>query len=69
MGRFNEQSSNQHYQFEKGIQDAPGVGFNLTADGNYDMVSKKLTNFADGTNLNDAVTKIQLDNSGLGDSV
>ena len=39
MRIFNEQSSGQ--QFAKGIQGAPGVGFNLTADGNYDMVNKK----------------------------
>lgn len=29
MGIFNEQSDNQH-PFAKGIQGAPGVGFNLT---------------------------------------
>ena len=69
MGLFNEQSSNQHYQFAKGIQSAPGVGFSLTADGNYDMVSKKLTNVGDGTDPNDGVTKEQLDNSGIGDNV
>ena len=40
MGIFNEHSSNQH-PFSKGIQGAPGVAFNLTADGNYDMVGKK----------------------------
>ena len=39
MGIFNEQSFD--HPFAKGIQGAPGVGFNLTADGNYDMVSKK----------------------------
>ena len=43
--------------FAKGIQGAPGVGFNLTPNGNYDMVSKKLTNVGDGTDPNDAVTK------------
>ena len=47
-------------------QGAPGVGFNLTADGNYDMVSKKLTNVEDGTDSNDAVTKKQLDNVSVG---
>ena len=66
MGIFNEHSSNQH-QFAKRIQGAPGVGFNLTSDGNYDMVSKKLTNVADVTDPNDAVTKKKKwDNSGLG---
>ena len=39
MGIFNEHSSNQH-PFVKGLQGAPGVGFNLTVDGNYDMVGK-----------------------------
>lgn len=68
MGIFNEQSSNQHYQFAKGIQGALGVGFNLTADGNFDITNKKLTNVADGTDPSDAVTKKQLDNiSGTGD--
>ena len=42
MGIFNEQSFN--YPFARGIQGAPGVGFSLTADGNYDMTGKKLTN-------------------------
>ena len=41
MRIFNEHSSTH---FAKGIHGAPGVGFNLTADGSYDMVSKKLTN-------------------------
>ena len=38
-----------------------GVGFNLTSDGNYDMVNKKLANVADGTNPTDAITLKQLD--------
>ena len=38
MGIFNEHSSGQ--QFARGLQGAPGVGFNLTADGNYDMANK-----------------------------
>ena len=45
----------------KGATDASGTGFNLTSDGNYDMTSKKLTNMANGTASNDAVTKNQLD--------
>ena len=59
MGIFNEQSANQH-PFAKGIQGTPGVGFNLTSDGDYDMVKKKLTNVADGTDPSDAVTKNNL---------
>lgn len=63
MGIFNEHSSNQH-PFAKGIQGAPGVGNNLTPDGNYVIISKKLTNVADGTDPDDAVTNNQLDNAG-----
>ena len=36
MGIFNEQSYN--HPFARGIQGAPGVGFSLTSDGNYDMI-------------------------------
>ena len=60
MGIFNEHSSN-HYQFAKGIQGAPGVGFNLTADGNYDMVGKKLTNVGAPTSDTDSATKKYVD--------
>ena len=38
MGIFNEHSSDQH-PFARGIQGAPGVGFNLTSTGDYDMVN------------------------------
>ena len=66
MGIFNEHSSN-HYQFAKGVQGAPGVGFNLTADGNYDMVGKKLTNVGAPTSDTDSATKKYVDdNSGGG---
>ena len=65
MGIFNEQSYN--HPFARGIQGAPGVGFSLTADGNYDMIGKKLTNVGDGTDPSDAVTRKQLDNAGVGD--
>ena len=41
MGIFNEQSN---HSFARGIQGAPRVGFSLTADGNYDMLKRKLTN-------------------------
>ena len=54
MGIFNEHST---IHFAKGIQGAPGVGFHLTADGNYDMVSKKLTNVGAPTSNADAATK------------
>ena len=66
MGIFNEHSSNQH-QFARGIQGAPGVGFNLTSDGNYDMAGKKLTNVGLPTSNTDAATKKYVDeNSGGG---
>ena len=39
MGIFNEQSFG--HPFAKGIQGAPGVGFSLTANGNYDINKKK----------------------------
>ena len=66
MGIFNEHSSNQH-PFSRGIQGAPGVGFNLTADGNYDMVGKKLTNVGNPTSDTDSATKKYVDdNSGGG---
>ena len=35
MGIFNEQSFD--HPFAKGIQGPPGVGFSLTANGNYDI--------------------------------
>ena len=75
MGIFNQQPNyNQSYTKGKrgitGPQGPPGppgptgpagTGFNLTADGNYDMTSKNLTNMAQGTASNDAVIKQQLD--------
>ena len=40
MGIFNEHSHNN--PFARGLQGAPGVGFSLTSDGDYDMADKKL---------------------------
>ena len=66
MGIFNEHSSNQH-PFSKGIQGALGVGFNLTVDGNYDMVGKKLKNVGAPESDTDSATKKYVDdNSGGG---
>ena len=66
MGIFNEHSSN-HYQIAKGIQGAPGVGFNLTSTGDYDMVNKKLRNVGQPASNTDAATKKYVDeNSGGG---
>ena len=59
MGIFNEQSFG--HPFAKGIQGAPGVGFSLTANGNYDIKKKRLTNVAAPTDNNDSATKKYVD--------
>ena len=51
MGIFNEQSFD--HPFARGIQGAPGVGFSLTANGNYDMNQKRLTNVGAPIDNND----------------
>ena len=63
MGIFNQHSNNQPQQqgFLRGVQGSPGVGFNLTKDGNYDMVNKKLKNVGEGVESSDAITKHQLE--------
>ena len=55
MGIFNEQSLD--HPFAKGIQGAPGVGFNLTLSGDYDMINKKLRNVGAPSVNSDAATK------------
>ena len=45
----------------RGPTGASGTGVNLTLDGNYDMVNKKLANMAEGTASTDAIAKNQLD--------
>ena len=64
MGIFNEQSFD--HPFAKGIQGAPGVGFSLTADGNYDMNKKKLTNVGAPSANTDAATKKYVDDNSVG---
>ena len=65
MGIFNEQSFD--HPFAKGIQGAPGVGFNLTSSGDYDMINKKLRNVGAPASNTDAATKKYVDdNSGGG---
>ena len=59
MGVFNEQNNQQ--PFSRGIQGAPGVGFRLTADGNFDITGKKLTNVGAPTANADAATKKYVD--------
>ena len=65
MGIFNEHSYN--HPFARGIQGAPGVGFNLTSSGDYDMINKKLRNVGAPASNTDAATKKYVDdNSGGG---
>ena len=64
MGIFNEQSFD--HPFAKGIQGAPGVGFSLTADGNYDMNKKRLTNVGAPSANTDAATKKYIDDNSSG---
>ena len=61
MGVFNEQTYS--HPFAKGIQGAPGVGFNLTSDGNYDMSKRKLTNVGAPSDNTDAATKKYVDDN------
>ena len=63
MGIFNEHSNNT---FAKGIQGAPGVGFNLTSDGDYDMISKKLRNVGMPSVNTDVATKKYVDDNSTG---
>ena len=46
---------------EKGDPGLPGIGFNLTDDGNFDIDSKRLTEVADPVDKNDAATKVYVD--------
>ena len=64
MGIFNEQSFD--HPFARGIQGAPGVGFSLTADGNYDMNKKRLTNVGAPNSNTDAATKKYVDDNSSG---
>ena len=64
MGIFNEQSFD--HPFARGIQGAPGVGFSLTADGNYDMNKKRFTNVGAPNSNTDAATKKYVDDNSSG---
>ena len=59
MGIFNEQSFD--HPFAKGIPGAPGVGFSLTANGDYDINKKRLTNVGAPTDNEDAANKKYVD--------
>ena len=63
MGYSNGQleSSLESGKGEKGEPSLPGIGFNLTDDGNFDLDSKRLTDVADPVNDQDAVTKKYVD--------
>ena len=63
MGIFNQQESSS---FSKGIQGAPGIGFNLTAGGDYDMINKKLRNVGTPSLDADAATKKYVDDNSTG---
>ena len=64
MGIFNEQSLD--HPFAKGIQGAPGVGFNLTSSGDDDMINKKLRNVGAPSANTDAATKKYVDDNSSG---
>ena len=64
MGIFSEQSLD--HPFAKGIQGAPGVGFNLTSSGDYDMINKKLRNVGAPSANTDAATKKYVDDNSSG---
>ena len=64
MGVFNEQSFD--HPFAKGIQGAPGVGFSLTTNGNYDINKKRLTNVGAPSDNEDAATKKYVDDNSSG---
>ena len=67
MGIFNDNQRNPHTSNTggqtglPGKQGAPGIGFKLTRNGNYDIDNKKLTNIGEGTENQDCITKHQLD--------
>ena len=61
MGIFNERSTSHTYTCGlPGLRGPPGIGYELTPDGNYNMENKKLTNLKPGQNDNDILTKKQL---------
>ena len=51
------QSSSDSGKAQKGDPGLPGIGFNLTDDGNFDLDGKRLTDVADPVDNRDAVTK------------
>ena len=55
------QSSSDSGRAQKGDPGLPGIGFNLTDDGNFDIDSKRLTDVADPVDNGDAATKGYVD--------
>ena len=55
------QSSSDSGKAQKGDPGLPGIGFNLTDDGNFDLDGKRLTDVADPVDNGDAVTKGYVD--------
>ena len=62
MGIFNEHSSSSSFTTVplQGAAGPQGIGFKLTQNGNYDIQNKKLVNVKQGADLNDVVTKSQI---------
>ena len=65
MGIFNDNSQNDHHgQFkviERGPEGPPGIGFELTKSGNYDIDGKRLTDVSQPVDGRDAATKAYVD--------
>ena len=64
MGIFNDNMQNPHTANPGTTQGAvgpPGPGFKLTADGNYDIDNRKLTNMKAGTDAGDVMRKDQIE--------
>ena len=55
------QSSSDSGKPQKGDPGLPGIGFNLTDDGNFDLDGKRLTDVADPVDNGDAATKGYVD--------
>lgn len=60
MGYFSNDTS-QNQRTKHTTQGPPGVGFQLTQDGNYDIQDKRLTNVGSPQSDSDASTKLYVD--------
>ena len=59
-GLLSESTSQGEKDGKDGKDGLPGVGFKLTSSGDFDLQGKRLTNVADGTADDNAVTKKQI---------